>query len=171
MNFTDYVIPVIIAAILLWGLIKKTDVFGDFIDGAKEGAMVCFDILPSLVALMTCTGMMQQSGLIEVISSIFEPLTNLIGFPKECTGLALMRPISGSGALSLLEGILKESGADSFAGRVASVLMGSTETTFYVIAVYFGAVRIKKTRHCVTAALSADITGVILSALAVRFFL
>ena len=115
--------------------------------------------------------MLRSSGAAELISNLLEPLTRLIGLPAECVPLALMRPVSGSGALSMLEELLSSHGPDSFVGRVASVLMGSTETTFYTVAVYFGATKIKRTRQTLPSALLGDLTAFILSALTVRLIL
>ena len=171
MNTTSLVIPVFVLGVILYSLYKKVGVFDTFITGAKENISVCFDILPSLVALMLAVEMFKASGALSALTELIEPITSIIGIPSECVPLALMRPVSGSGALSMLDSILSEYGADSFIGRVASVLMGSTETTLYTVAVYFGAVKIKKTRHALPSALVGDFTAFILSALAVRLFL
>ncbi|MCC8195572.1 MAG: spore maturation protein [Ruminococcus sp.] len=171
MRITSLVVPVFVLGVILYSLHKKTGVFDTFIAGAKENIAVCFDILPSLVALMLAVEMFKASGALSALTNLIEPITSIIGIPSECVPLALMRPVSGSGALSMLDSILSEYGADSFIGRVASVLMGSTETTLYTVAVYFGAVKIKKTRHALPSALVGDFTAFILSALAVRLFL
>jgi len=168
---TDFVIPFFIALILLAGLIKHVDVFAEFTEGAKENLKAAFEILPALTALMTAIGMFKASGALEVISEAISPLTALFGFPEECIPLALIRPVSGSGALAVFESILGDVSPDSFAGRVASVIIGSTETTFYTIAVYYGITKVKKTRHAIASSLTADFTGFILSALTVRIFL
>ncbi|MDR1674772.1 MAG: spore maturation protein [Oscillospiraceae bacterium] len=170
MNFSSYVIPAFIAIIVLAGLIKKVDVFSVFVEGAEENLKVCISILPTLAALMLCIGMFKASGALNFITAAISPLINNIGFPAECVPLALIRPLSGSGALAVYEGILSEHSPDSFVGRVASVLLGSTETTFYTVTVYFGAAKIKKLRHTVPSALAGDITGFIMSALLVRVF-
>ena len=164
----EYIVPIIICIIVLVGIIKKRNVFCDFTDGAKEGLSSSLEILPSLFALMLCIGVLKASGLLEGISNLIGMLTEKIGFPKECLPLALIRPFSGSGALSLFESIIKDVGADSYAGRIASVLMGSTETTFYVIAIYFSATKIKKTSFCTISALIGDITGFIMSMITVK---
>lgn len=168
---SDLVIPMFIGLIMLVGLLKRVDVFTEFTEGAKENIRAAFGILPALIALMTAIGMFKASGGLELISSAIAPLTELLGFPRECIPLALMRPVSGSGALAVFESILGEVSPDSFPGRVASVLIGSTETTFYTIAVYFGATRVKKTRHAIASSLAADLTGFILSAVTVRLIL
>lgn len=168
---SDYVIPFFIALIMIIGLIKKVDVFGEFTDGAKESFKAALDVLPALIALMTAIGMFKASGALEVISAAISPLTSLLGFPEECIPLAIIRPVSGSGALAVFESILSDVSPDSFAGRVASVIIGSTETTFYTIAVYYGITKVKKTRHAAVSSLAADFTGFVLSALTVRLLL
>lgn len=168
---SNFVIPVFIAAIIIIGLIRKTDVFGEFVDGARENLTAAFEVLPALIALMTAIGMFKASGALEAISAILSPLTSFLGFPEECIPLALIRPVSGSGALAVFESILGDVSPDSFAGRVASVIIGSTETTFYTIAVYYGITKVKKTRQAVASSLAADFTGFILSALTVRLIL
>ncbi|MCH5194221.1 MAG: spore maturation protein [Oscillospiraceae bacterium] len=168
---SDYVIPVFIALIMIAGLIKKVDVFGEFTDGAKENLRSAFEILPALIALMTAIGMFKASGGLDIISAAISPVTELLGFPGECIPLAIIRPVSGSGALAVFESILTDISPDSFPGRVASVMIGSTETTFYTVAVYYGITKIKKTRHTIASSLTADLTGFILSALTVRLLL
>lgn len=168
---SDYVIPVFIALIMAAGLVKRIDVFGEFTEGAKENLRSAFDVLPALIALMTAIGMFKASGGLDVISQFISPLTELLGFPKECIPLAIIRPISGSGALAVFESILCDVSPDSFAGRVASVIVGSTETTFYTVAVYYGITKVKKTRHAIASSLTADFTGFIISALTVRLLL
>lgn len=170
MNVTDFIIPVIIASIMLFGLIKKVDVFNEFIEGAKENLKIGVQILPALIALMTAVGMFKVSGALESLTMLLAPVTSLLGFPSECVPLALIRPISGSGALAVYESILSENHPDGFVGRVASVLLGSTETTFYTIAVYYSVTKIKKIRHTIVASLAADITGFVVSALAVNLY-
>lgn len=168
---SEYVIPIFIGLIMLAGLVKRVDVFSEFTEGAGENMKSAFEILPALIALMTAIGMFKASGGLELISEAISPLTELLGFPKECIPLALIRPISGSGALAVFESILGDVSPDSFPGRVASVLIGSTETTFYTIAVYFGVTKVKKTRHAIASSLTADLTGFILSAVTVRLIM
>lgn len=171
MNFTGVIIPVFVLGIFLFGIYKKVDVFNSFVAGAKESLIVGFDILPSLIALMLGVEMFKASGAMSALTELLSPLTRFIGLPGECIPLALMRPISGSGAMSLLKGIFETNSPDSFVGRVASVLLGSTETTFYTIAVYFGATKVKKTRHALPSALAGDLTAMLLSGLAVRLLM
>ena len=168
---SDYVIPFLIALIMIIGLVKKVDVFGEFTEGAKENLKTAVSVLPALVALMTAIGMFKASGALDFISAAISPLTSFLGFPNECIPLAIIRPVSGSGALAVFENILADVSPDSFAGRVASVIIGSTETTFYTIAVYYGVTKVKKTRQALPASLAADFTGFVLSALTVRIIL
>ncbi|MEG0614927.1 MAG: spore maturation protein, partial [Oscillospiraceae bacterium] len=167
MNFTNYIIPIVIGGIIIFGLINGVDVFNEFIEGAKENLKVGVEILPALIALIVSVGMFKASGALDVLMQVISPLTDFLGFPKECLPLALIRPISGSGALAVYENILTANSPDSFAGRVASVLFGSTETTFYTIAVYFGATHVKNTSHTLVCSLAGDFTGFVVSVLAV----
>lgn len=154
--------------ILICGLIKKVPLFDTFLCGAKDGFNSTISILPSLVGLITAVAMLRSSGTLEIISKLLEPVANFFSFPTEVLPLAFLRPVSGSGALAFIDGIFSDFGVDSFPGKVASVMMGSTETTFYAIAIYFGAVKIKNTGHAVPAALAADFAGFIMSVLSVK---
>mgnify|MGYP006070592637 FL=1 len=167
----DCIIPLILCAILLYGLLHGVNIFDSFLEGAKEGISTSFGILPALVALMTCIAMFNASAALDIFTNALRPICEAIGFPPETIPLALLRPISGSGALAIYENLLSNYGPDSFVGKVASVMQGSTETTFYTIAVYYGAVKVKKTRHTVPSALSADLTGFLMSVVAVRLLL
>jgi len=166
----DAAVPITAAAILLIGYLRGVDVFDEFLKGAKSGINTSFDILPALVALITAIGVFSASGALDMLTAALAPAARFFSLPAEVVPLALLRPVSGSGALAVFEKLLTEHGADSFIGRVASVMEGSTETTFYTVAVYFGAVSVKKTRHTVWAALMADMTGFVMSALFVRLF-
>lgn len=165
---TDYIAPVIILVILIFGIAAKTDIFDAFIEGAADGLKTTLDILPALVCLMTCIGMFKASGCMELLTAFVSPVTSLFGFPDECIPLIFIRPLSGSGALSVYDNIVANNGADSFVSRIATTMMGSTETTFYTIAVYFGAAKIKKSRYAIPAALTGDMIGWIASAVVVR---
>lgn len=169
-EITDYIAPAMILAVFTYGIAVKTDIFDAFIEGASEGLKTTFDILPALICLMTCIGMFKASGCMEMLTQLINPVTSFFGFPDECIPLIFIRPLSGSGALSIYDSIIAENGADSFVSRVASTMMGSTETTFYTVAVYFGAAKIKKSRYAVPAALTGDMIGWIASAVAVRLF-
>lgn len=166
-SISTAIIPIIIFIIILHGILNRTDVFTCFIDGAKGGIETTVNILPSLIGLFVAISMFRASGAIELITNALAPILDTLHFPKEVLPLALMRPISGSSALAIVNDILQNYGADSFIGRVASVMMGSTETTFYTLAVYFGSVHIKNVRYTVKAALLADLTGIIASIIAV----
>lgn len=170
MTLDNMIIPVIICGILAYGLYRNIDVFGVFLEGAKEGLQTAVDILPALVALMTCVGMFKASGALDILTYALDPLAELLKLPAEAIPLAILRPISGSGALAIFEHVLESFGPDSYIGRVASVMMGSSETTFYTIAVYFGAIKISKIRHTLPASLTADLTGFLMSAWIVRIF-
>lgn len=170
-NFSDYIIPVIIAVILMSGLYNGVNIFDTFISGAKEGLSTCVSIMPPLIALITAIGMVKASGALDIIAFLLKDLSAFLGIPSEIMPLAILRPISGSGALAMFKEILETYGPDSYIGLVSSVLQGATETTFYTIAVYYGAVNIQKTRHTLPSALAGDITGFIMSAFCVRLFL
>jgi len=168
MTLENMMVPLVICGIILYGLWKDVEIFDCFLTGAREGLATAVDILPALVALMTCVGMFKASGALDVITYALAPLAQAAGIPEEIIPLAILRPISGSGSLVLFTDLLATHGPDSLVGRVASVLQGSSETTFYTIAVYYGAIKVKHIRHTLPAALSADITGFIMSAVMVR---
>lgn len=165
-----FVLPLVITLIIGFGLFKGVKIFDCFLEGAKDGLTTVKNILPSIVGLVVAVGMLKASGGLEVIVNLLSPLSKIMGIPEEIMPLAVLNPISGGGALSMYELILKDYGADSYLGRVASVMMGATETTFYAITVYYGAVGIRKTRHTAVAALIADFTSFVASAWTVRLF-
>jgi len=165
---SNFVIPITLAAILGYGLYKGVDVFNVFLEGAREGLATAANIAPALIALMTCVGMLKASGALDAFVWLFSPLAGVLQLPDEVVPLAILRPISGSGALVIYNDLLAAYGPDSFIGRVASVMEGSSETTFYTIAVYFGAVKVSKTKYTLSASLIADLVGVVMSALMVR---
>lgn len=154
-----WAIPMLLLAVPLIGLIRKIKVYESFVEGAKEGFQVAVRIIPFLVAILVAIGMFRVSGAMEYFVAAVSPLTNLIGMPAEVLPVALMRPLSGSGTMGLVTELMKTHGPDSFIGRLASTMYGSTETTFYVLAVYFGSVSISKTRHALPAGLIADVCG------------
>lgn len=168
---TDLILPAVVAFITGYGIVKKVDVFSSFAEGAKEGLYSAAKVLPALCFLMTAVGMVRQSGVLEAIIGIIKPFSDKIGFPSEVLPLAFLRPFSGSGALGFYEELCQSLDPESFPAKVASVLMGGSETTFYTVAVYFGAAGIKKGRNTVPAALFADFSAAILSVLAVNLFL
>lgn len=169
-NLSAYFVPFVVIIILIIGLVRRVPVFSEFIIGAKEGAKSCAAILPSLVGLITAVTMFKASGALDMLSAFLRPAAQWIGIPPEVIPLALLRPVSGGGSIALLENLIKTLGPDSFAGRMAAVMAGSTETTFYTITVYFGAVGIKKTRHALPAALCADFASFIMAGITVRLF-
>ena len=164
-------VPVFVSLVLTVGAARRVQVFDEFLLGAGDGLRTCIRVLPALVALMTALSMLRASGLIELLVSGIAPAARLIGIPPEIIPLALLRPISGSGSLVMLESIYSTYGADSLASQFASVLQSSTETTFYTITVYYGSAGVKRTRHTLAAAAGGDITGILLSALAVKLLI
>lgn len=166
-----FAIPAFMGTIVVYGLIKRVNVYDCFIEGAKGGLESTVSILPSLIGLMVAIAMLRESGFIELIAKGMGKYLNYVGLTPEVLPLAMLRPVSGSASLAVVTDIFKTYGVDSVSGKIASVMMGSTETTFYTVAVYFGAVGIKKTRHTLIAALLADATGIILSALAAKLFM
>ncbi len=170
-NMTDFILPALVVLIIVHGAFKGVNVFDEFIKGAKNGIKTVFDIIPSLIALLLCVDMLNSSGGLDVICSLISPISDFLGIPKEITPLAILSPISGSGALGMYENILKEFGPDSYIGQCASVIMGSTETTFYAITLYYGYINVKKTRHTLPSALCADFTSFILSPRLINLFL
>ena len=168
MILSEIAAPMLICLVLLYGAVKKVDIFAEFTAGAMENLKTAVEILPSLILLITAVGMLSASGALEAFSEIMSPLLSKLGFPPEVLPLAMIRPVSGSGAIAVLDNILDTVGADSFTGRVAAVLMGSTETTFYTIAVYYSAVRLKAELPVFVSSLTADFAGFVFSALVVR---
>jgi len=156
-------IPVMIFIILSYGLLKGIKVYDCFIEGAKDGVETTIKILPPLVGLLVAIGVFRASGALDMITFALKPVTNALQIPSEVMPLALMRTISGSGALAIVTDLLKNYGPDSFIGRVTSTMMGSTETTFYTLTVYYGSIGIKNIRYTVIAALLGDIAGIIVS--------
>ena len=163
-------LPVITAVIVIFGLAKGLKVFDCFVSGAKKGFDSAVKLLPPLMGLVVGVTMLRQSGALGVITKMLMPLANLTGIPADVLPLTVLSPISGSGSLTMFEQILKNFGPDSPEGRIASVIMGSTETTFYAVTVYYGSVGIKKSGCTVPAALFADMTSFVVSAMTVVFF-
>ena len=160
----------IMGIIIFTGLIKKQEVFLIFAEGALEGLKTTLKIAPSIIGLVMMVTLLQSSGIFNTLGELLSPVCSAVGFPVEVIPMALLRPISGSGSLAILDNILTQNGADSFAGRVASVMMGSTETTFYTVATYFGCVNITKTGYTIPCALLADLTNAIMSVITVAMF-
>lgn len=156
-----WAIPVMLVGIPLAGLIRRVKVYDVFIDGAKEGFGVAIKIIPFLVAILVAIGMFRASGAMEFLTEGVRPIMSVIGFPPELFPLAVMRTLSGSGSLGMTTELIKTSGPDSLLARTAATMYGSSETTFYVLAIYFGAVGVKKTRHAIPASLIGDVVAAI----------
>ena len=170
MNFSSLVLPLLLAAVAVCGMGRRVDVYAALTRGAEEGLRVLLRIIPALVGLLTAVSMFRASGAMEWLSGVAAPALDLLGIPPETAPLLLVRPVSGSGALAVAGDLMAAHGPDSYIGRVAAVMLGSTETTFYTVAVYFGSAGITRTRHAIPAALTADLAGFAASALAVRLF-
>jgi len=160
---SNIAMPFIILMIIMYGLVERKKVFDTFVDGAKEGLEIVFNIFPTLIGLFVAIGALRSSGIIDLIVNLLNPILNLINFPSEIMPLALLRPISGSASIAVATDIIKNYGVDSKIGLIASIVMGSTETTLYTIAIYSSCVGIKKTRFVLIAALIADIVGISVS--------
>lgn len=155
-----FIMPFIFISILGYALFKKVRVFDVFLNGAANGLRSAVSILPALVGLICAISMLRASGALDFLGTLLSPLLSKIGMPPDVLPLALLKPVSGSGALAMVKDIFDANGPDSFAGKVASVMLGSSETTFYTLAVYYGAVKIKDSRYTVSAAVIADLVGV-----------
>lgn len=169
-KITDYIVPLLLLACSILTLRKKEHTYDLLLQGGQEGLKLVVSLLPTLVILLTAVTMLRSSGAMELIGSLLSPVFRFFGIPEETALLVLIRPISGSAALAVGTELMAEHGVDSLVGRTAAVMLGSTETTFYTISVYFGAAGIKKTRYTLPAALIADFTGFFMAALTVRLF-
>lgn len=158
-----YAIPVLILLILITALFKDIKVYDVFIEGAKDGITTIVKIMPSLIGMMTAIGVFRASGALDSVIYILSPAASFLGIPREAMPLALLRPVSGSASLALVADIIREYGPDTYIGRVVSTMMGSTETIFYTLAVYYGSVGIKNIRYTLAAALVADGVSVVAS--------
>ena len=156
-----FAIPLVLLVFLSWGFFKKVKVYEVFVEGAKDGFNVAIRIIPYLVAMLAAIGIFRASGAMELLTAVLVPITSLVGMPPETLPMALMRPLSGSGSLGIMTELMKVHGPDSLIGVMASTMYGSSETTFYVLAVYFGAVGIKNTRHAVLVGIIADAAGML----------
>jgi spore maturation protein B len=158
-----WAIPLMLVGIPLIGLFRKVKVYETFVEGAKDGFEVAVRIIPYLVAILVAIGMFRGSGAMDLLTEALRPMLTAVGFPPELFPLAVLRSLTGSGSLALVTDLVKTHGPDSMLSRIATTMYGSSETTFYVLAVYFGAIGVKKTRHAVPAALIADAIAVIAS--------
>ncbi len=158
-----FVLPAIIVGFPLYGLYKRVPVYEEFVEGAKEGFGVAVKIIPYLVAILFAIGMFRASGALDFLIEGLRPLLALIGIPAEVIPMAIIRPLTGSGSAAIVADMIQQYGEDALVVKMAATMFGSTETTFYVIAVYFGAVQIKKTRHAVPAGLIADFMAMLVA--------
>ena len=170
MDVTALLIPLLLAGVAAWGVRRKVDVYTALTDGAAEGLRVVLRICPNLVALLSAVYMLRASGALDFFTTLLAPALTAIGIPPETAPLLLIRPLSGSGALAAGSELMAAYGVDSTVGRTAAVMLGCTETTFYTIAVYFGAAGVRKIRYTVPAALTADLVGFLVAAWCVRLF-
>ena len=166
--FLTMLLPGILALVALWGVFRRVDVYDALVAGAGDGLGVLIKIVPPLIGLLTAVYMLRASGALELLGAALSPLLTALGIPPETVALLLVRPVSGSAALGVGAELISTYGPDSLIGRTAAVMLGSTETTFYTIAVYFGAAGIARTRYAVPAALCADLAGFVAASWAVR---
>ena len=167
---TDYLVPLLLLFVSALALRKKENAYGLLLEGAEKGLAVLLSILPALILLLTAVHMLRSSGAVEILSQVLAPVFSFFGIPPETALLVLIRPISGSAALAVGSELMAQYGVDSLVGRTAAVMLGSTETTFYTISVYFGAAGISKSRYAIPAALFADFMGFFMASLSVRLF-
>ena len=165
-----FVVPAILVGFPLYGLFKRVPVYETFVEGAKDGFAVAVRIIPYLVAILFAIAMFRASGAMDFLVRVLDPVLGTIGFPGELLPMAIMRPLTGSGSAGLVVDMIGRYGEDSILVKMAAVMFGSSETTFYVIAVYFGAINIKRTRHAISAGLTADIAAALLSVWIVLLF-
>lgn len=163
-----FVIPLMLVGFPLYGLYKRVPVYESFVTGAKEGFEVAVRIIPYLVAILFAIGMFRASGAMDALAAALNPLLAFIGFPAEVLPMAIIRPLTGSGSAGLVVDMIEQYGEDSIFVKMAATMFGSTETTFYVIAVYFGAVNIRRVRHALPAGLIADVAAMIIAVWVVR---
>jgi spore maturation protein B len=161
-SLAKYIIPSLLVGIPFYALaVKKVKVYEVFVVGAKDGFTIAVRIIPYLVAILVAVGMFRASGALDILLNLLAPVLSFVGFPPENLPLALMRPLSGSGSLGLLTDVVNQHGADSMTAKIGATMYGSSETTFYVLAVYFGSVGVVRSRHAVPAGLFADFVGAI----------
>jgi spore maturation protein B len=168
-NLVSYfIIPLMLVGFPLYGLYKRVPVYESFVVGAKEGFQVAVRIIPYLVAILFAVAMFRASGAMDALTRLLSPILGPIGFPAEVLPMAIIRPLTGSGSAALVVDMVNRYGEDSIYVKMAAVMFGSTETTFYVIAVYFGAINVRKTRHAVPVGLTADISAMLFAVWSVR---
>ena len=168
--FSLLLVPLLLLFVVIVGLVKKLSVYEIFINGAKDGVKLGFNIIPYLVAIMTAVSMFRASGAIDIISNLFGHFFEVLNIPIDVLPIMLTRSLSGSATLGLLSDVVTNTGTESYASKLAAVMVGSSETTFYVLAVYFGSVGITKFRHAVYAGVLADIFGIVMAIIICKFF-
>lgn len=168
-TISNILMPLLVLIVIVYGILKKIDVYDVFVEGAKEGINIGISTFPYMLGMILGTNILLKSNFLDVIFGILKPIFDLIKVPIDILPISILRPVSGSAALSVLNNILANFGADSFMGRLASTIQGSTDTTIYVLTLYFGTVGIKKIRYALWAGLIADIAGIIASIIAVSF--
>lgn len=168
--FNSWLMPFLIGTIVMYGFSRRVKVYESLVQGAKEGFQIAIMIIPFLVAILVAVGMFRASGALGFLIEQIQPLTSALGIPAESLPMALVRPLSGQGAFAVMSETLTQYGPDSFIGWVVSVINGSTETTFYVLAIYFGSIQVRATRHTVIACLAADLTGFVTAVAWCRVF-
>lgn len=169
-NLTELLLPSLLLLAGAIGIAKRQDVYAGMLSGAQDGLRLMLTLVPTLVLMMTAVTMLRESGFFDLLAPVFAPIFCIFGIPPETAPLVLIRPLSGSAALAVGTDLMRTYGVDSVIGRTAAVMLGSSETTFYTISVYFGAAGIKRTRYALPAALIADLTGFCMAALSVRLF-
>jgi spore maturation protein B len=167
-SISYFIIPLILVGFPLYGLYKRVPVYESFVEGGKEGFQVAVRIIPYLVAILFAIAMFRASGAMDFLVTLLNPVLSLIGFPAEVLPMAIIRPLTGSGSAGIVVDMINQYGEDSIFVKMAAVMFGSTETTFYIIAVYFGAVGVKKTRHALHAGLTADLAAMLIAVWLVR---
>ncbi|MCI8467108.1 MAG: spore maturation protein [Bacilli bacterium] len=165
-----FIIPIFVVGVVFYGFVKKVDIYESFLKGAKEGLIMTFHIAPAVIAMVFATNLFLNSHFIEWAFQFMRPIFQIIHVPIEILPMALVRPISGTASLAILNNILLVYGPDSFVGRLASTLQGCTDTTIYVLALYFGSIKVTKTGHALGAGLFADFVGIVASFVIVSFF-
>ena len=166
----EYIVPLILAVAAIAALRRRENAYDILTDGAREGFSMLLTIAPALIVLLGAVGMLRASGALEALSAVLSPALEFLGIPAETVLLLLIRPLSGSAALAVGAELMAAHGPDSLVGRTAAVMLGSTETTFYTVSVYFGACGVKKTRYSIPAALIADVVGFLAASWTVRIF-
>lgn len=169
-TISNLIVPIMVLIVVVYGVYKKCDIYDDFIDGASESFDMIIKMFPCLLAMIFSVNIFLKSGFLESFFNMIKPLIDFINVPVEVLPMAIMRPISGSSSLAILNNLFSEFGPDSLIGRLGSVIQGSTDTTFYVLTLYFGSIGIKKIRYAMWVGLAADLVGIIAAILTVNFF-